>query len=285
MMRKFFSFAIVTAITCACAGFPFSDMIDDSAKYVTENHKDSFKKLKLESEDIHYLSLGDTTKNLVILIHGSPGSWKSFAHFFKDERLLKNFELVAFDRFGYGQNRPGEPFGSLDEQIKIPKLIIEKIRGDRKVIVVGHSYGGPVAVKLAMKYPELVDGLVLAAASVDPELEETKWYQHLAKLWGIRSLIPDDLDVCNREILQLKKELQEMDGNYSLITQPTYVLQGDIDDLVPVGNADYLRKKINPKNISIQIIQGGNHFIPWGYSKELIDAIFNVDALLAKREK
>ncbi|MEO0337262.1 MAG: alpha/beta hydrolase, partial [Pseudomonadota bacterium] len=137
-------------------------------------------------------------------------------------------------------------------------------------------YGGPVALKLAAEAPELISGLVLVAAAVDPELEEMKWYQHVAKVWGVRSLVPDDLDVCNREILLLKGELEKLEKVYSQISLPVEVIQGTSDKLVPKENVDYLKKHLRQENTNYTVQKGMRHFVPWAFPGLIEDAIVRI---------
>ena len=202
-------------LVSACTSFPYSSVIKESTKYVNTVLKKSFHTIKIsDTETAHYLSAGNINGPLVILIHGSPGSWGSFAHFYKDQDLLSKVQLITFDRFGYGKNRAGIPHLSLHDQSLIPRKLIEKYAQNRKTIILGHSYGGPVAAQVAISKPKEIHHLILVASSMDPELEKMKWYQHIAKLPLIRSLIPDVLDVVNREILGLKDELIKLEKSY-----------------------------------------------------------------------
>lgn len=264
----------------SCARFPYHGLIDKSSKYLLQEHKDKFFTIEIESEKYEYIRFENKTKPLLILIHGSPGSWSSFAHFFKNKRLLDNFEMITFSRLGYGRNKKGIPFKNLDDQIEIPLRLIKKFKNNRKVFVLGHSYGGPVAIKLGMEIPKLVDYLFLLAASVDPELEKMKWYQHVAKLWGIRSLIPDDLDVCNREILGLKKELIKMEKDYNKLHQKAVVFQGDEDNLVPWENINYLKKHYLQSDVRYITLKEGNHFLPWRNEKLITDLLLEYKNLI-----
>jgi pimeloyl-ACP methyl ester carboxylesterase len=98
----------------------------------------------------------------VLLIHGASsqvGVWEPSV-----VPLLKNrFRLVAYDRPGMGftRERPADAH-KLDVQAKVAAGVIEQSRLD-KPIVVGHSWGGAVALRLALDHPDLVAGLVLIA--------------------------------------------------------------------------------------------------------------------------
>ena len=258
----------------SCVGFPYSGVIEESRRYLVEEHPEAFH-VTSGKEKIHYFRRGNVKGPVVLFVHGSPGDWAANAHFFKNERLLKDFDLVAFDRFGYGLNRQGEPFAELQEQIVAPLAILQEIDvKERQVFVVGHSYGGPVAMKLAIVAKDQVDGLVLVAAAMDPELEAMKWYQHVAKLWGLRSLIPDDLDVCNREILGLKAELEKMQKDYpSLEGLRVEVIHGTEDVLVPVENVDYMKRHLAENSPNFHVIKGMKHFVPWAFPGLIEDSL------------
>jgi pimeloyl-ACP methyl ester carboxylesterase len=270
-------------VSLGCSRFPYTDLIEQSASFVKATYPDSFKSLIIDNENIHYISIEEPTedplKPLIIFIHGSPGSWKSFANFLKNKDLQSKFELIAFDRFGYKNNRDGVVTGRLADQALIPSSIINlkrKQNPKRKIIIVGHSYGGPVALKTALLNSRANISVVLVAASMDPKLEEELWYQSIAKLWGIRSLLPGPLDVVNREIIFLKSELKVLDKEYTNIDFPVIVIQGGEDMLVPRENIDYLKMKLNLNKTSYIEIDDMNHFIPWGHPQLIEDAILKL---------
>lgn len=264
-MKNFFKISPFIMLLISCSRFPYSGVISESKRWINETHPEYKTSIEFKEEKIHFLRYANPQKPILLLIHGSPGDWGSFAHFFKDESLKEDFEIITFSRLGFGNNRPGVPYGDLVDQILPAKLILEKFKNNRNVIVVGHSYGGPVAMKLAFEHKELVDGVLLAAASMDPELEEMKWYQHVAKVWPIRSLIPDILDVTNREILLLKDELIKMEKDYQSFNKPLYVLQGEIDVLVPKENVDYVIKHTELDESYVKRIKNARHFLPWAF--------------------
>ena len=273
---KLLFFVLTFLCLYSCSRFPYSGAIEESASFLKATYPKSFKSIDYQNEKIHYLSMGNPRGDLVVFIHGSPGSWKSFANFFKNERLLKQYQMITFDRFGFNQNRPGIPHGSLADQIIIPHEIVKHERGgdlSRSVIVVGHSYGGPVAVKYSLEYAREVSGLVLVAASVDPNLERDLWYQKIGAIWGIRSVIPSFLDVVNREIMALKKELVMMDSEYDKLNQPIYVIHGGLDKLVPKENVTYLQSRISHSKTAYKTLNNMKHFIPWAFPGLIEDGI------------
>jgi pimeloyl-ACP methyl ester carboxylesterase len=98
----------------------------------------------------------------VVLLHGQPGSgadWKQV-----EARLPPGLSVLAPDRPGYGvSRRPAGGFAAGARAL----LADMDARGIDQAVLVGHSYGGGVALAAARLAPERVAGLVLLA-SVGP---------------------------------------------------------------------------------------------------------------------
>lgn len=210
---------------------------------------------------------------LVIFVHGSPGGWDAFAHYLADEELQQTCRMVSVDRLGYGGSNQGKPEMSLAKQAAILKPIIAEKRKNQEVILVGHSYGGPTIARFAMDFPDMVDGLVFLAPSIDPTQEKVKWYQKVGAWKAIRWLLPNWLDVCNREILPLEKELTEMLPLWKNITCPVLFLHGKKDMLVPYQNAVFAQKQLAHVPFHLTTFPEENHFIVWTQFEEVKKAI------------
>ncbi len=180
---------------------------------------------------LHYARLSAPLPNAdtlptVLFIHGSPGSWDSFIRFFTDSLLYSRAQLVSADRPGFGKSDLGEPERSLRAQAANLAPLLRLGHARRKPILVGHSLGGPVAVRLAMDYPNDVGGLILVAPSIDPALEKFEWYRHVGNVFPFRQWLPTELDVSNQEILPLRDELTRMLPLWATIRVPVIVIQG-----------------------------------------------------------
>lgn len=98
----------------------------------------------------------------VLLIHGASSSLGVWAPTVVP--LLKDrFHMVGYDRPGLGNTeaRPDDA-DRLEVQARVAAGVIEQ-GGLRKPIVIAHSWGGAVALRLALDRPDLVGGLVLIA--------------------------------------------------------------------------------------------------------------------------
>ncbi len=100
---------------------------------------------------------------LVLFVHGQPGVGRDFDAV--AELLAPDHRLLAPDRPGYG-NHPA-PAADLEANAD---ALAELVRATQAgpAVVVGHSYGGGIAVLLAARHPTLVRGLVLAASIGGP---------------------------------------------------------------------------------------------------------------------
>ena len=100
--------------------------------------------------------------NPVLLIHGASsdmGVWSpTIVPMLKDR-----VHVVAYDRPGLGFTAERPPRAeTLEVQAKVAAEVIEQLKLS-KPIIVGHSWGGAVTLRLALDRPDLIGGLVLIA--------------------------------------------------------------------------------------------------------------------------
>jgi pimeloyl-ACP methyl ester carboxylesterase len=82
----------------------------------------------------------------------------------------KNYRVIVFDRPGFGHSdRPRNVIWTPVAQAELINSALHRL-GVSHAIVLGHSWGASVAVALALKYPKLVQGLVLASGYYYPTL-------------------------------------------------------------------------------------------------------------------
>jgi pimeloyl-ACP methyl ester carboxylesterase len=219
---------------------------------------------------IHYAQAGNNTKPLVLLVHGSPGSLSAFIDFLADTTLTNQLLVVTSDRPGFGHSNFGLAEPSLEKQAATLKPIIEKYKSNRPIILVGHSLGGPVIARMAIDYPDLVDGLILVAASIDPELEPNEtWFRAPLATPFLSWILPRSFRASNEEIYQLKPQLEEMLPRWKEIKCPVIVIHGKKDSLVPAGNADFAKKMLVNAPVEFILKEDMDHFVPWS-NPELI---------------
>ncbi|MQY28698.1 alpha/beta fold hydrolase [Nocardia aurantia] len=112
--------------------------------------------------DPHVSEAGPGTGPNLVLLHGIGGSADTFASQFAEwgDRL----RLLAWDAPGYARSADPEWPLSLDDYADLVAALIRERCGAAHVL--GMSWGGVIATRLALRHPELLRSLILGAASV-----------------------------------------------------------------------------------------------------------------------
>lgn len=140
--------------------------------------------VKLKEVKLHYVEAGDSSKPLVLLLHGFPEFWYSWRHQLK--HLKDDFRTVAVDMRGYGDS--DKPAGvrayTIEKLVDDIEELIQAL-GHSKCYLVAHDWGGIIAWNLALKSPSLIEKLIIINASHPVaffELIQTTWRQFM-KSW------------------------------------------------------------------------------------------------------
>lgn len=207
----------------------------------------------------------------IIFIHGSPGDWRSFARYL-DHPALQGFgPLLAADRPGFGGSGAGAVLPELRAQAAALAPLLDG--PGAPAIVVGHSLGGAVALRLAVDYPQSVRGVLLLAGSVAPQFEQPRWYNELARWRLLQPLIPDALLWSNRELYGLPQELQQLAQAWPQLRAPVYVVQGRKDALVDPRTADYLEQALAAAPHHVWRVADEGHFLLWTRPEIVVTAL------------
>jgi pimeloyl-ACP methyl ester carboxylesterase len=232
---------------------------------------------KVGFREMHYAKAGDDKKPLVLFLHGSPGSLSAFIDFLGDTSLLHHAMLVTADRPGFGYSNFGLAEPSLQKQGEFLKPILEEYKNNRPIILIGHSLAGPLIARMAMDYPDLVDGLIIVAGSIDPDLEPNEtWFRAPLATPFLSWILPRSFRASNEEIYKLKPQLEEMKPLWAKITCPVIVIQGDKDSLVSPRNADFAKRMLVNAKLDIVMVKDMNHFVPWSNPELIHDAILKM---------
>jgi pimeloyl-ACP methyl ester carboxylesterase len=259
----------------SCLSFKISQAELDK-KFAKSPVKPVLHDVANSERNIRYAEIGNDSLPVVIFIHGSPGSWSAWVDFFQDADLLKRVKMVAVDRPGFGDSGYGISEPSLEKQAIFLKPILEKYQKNRPMILVGHSLGGPMLARIAIDFPNLADGLIWVAPSIDPKLEKVLWYQKVGDWPIVRWALPGSIKASNQEILPLKAELEKMVPYWDKITQRSIYIHGTADFLVPVENTDFARKMLKSSKTDYVIVKEMSHFVPWEHPELIKNAIFKI---------
>ena len=231
-----------------------------------------------EGRKIRYVGTGDSPDATILFIHGAPGSLSYWRNYMTDSALLSRATMYAADRPGYGYSGLADPMPDLAQQAAAEKPILDSLhKAHHPIIVVGVSYGGPIACRFAMDYPNLVDGLVLVAPPIGPGREKIFWFTYLVETPFVHWFVPRILQTANKEKVYHKEELEKMLPLWGRIHVPVIYLQGDKDGLVDTSNASFAKEKLkNVPYLSIRMIPGRGHLIAFPEKARIEKAILEL---------
>ena len=151
-------------------------------------------------------------------------------------------------------------------------MMAEEIRwllniiGIKKAHFIGSSMGGRIAQVIAVKYPEMVNGLILTstAARVSPSMKtELEIALKTPELW--EEMLKESAVLFTQAYPPTRESFYrqfaatvEFDGKDQLskIKAPTLIINGTNDDTIPMGCTEELVKKIPDSKL---ILVEGNH--------------------------
>ncbi len=212
-------------------------------------------------QDIRYIKVGYDSLPKLICLHGSPSSLSAWRTVYTDSLFLKRYQVIAIDRPGYGYSGFGKVETSLQRQVDILQVLVDSLTGHNKAILVGSSYGGPVAVQLCMNNPDRISQLVLLSASIKPGSEKTYWVSYPMTAPLIKYLFPPTFVMSSVEKLGHTSQLQTL-NHWAAIRSAVLIIHGNRDQLVYYDNALYARNKlVNALNVKLVTMNGKGHSI------------------------
>ncbi|WP_040609164.1 alpha/beta fold hydrolase [Pseudooceanicola batsensis] len=133
----------------------------------------------VEGHPVHYIQRGSGPD--LVLIHGASGNTRDFT-FSLIERLEDRYRVTAFDRPGLGHTpRLARRGVTLGDQADLLVAAADRL-GLEKPVVLGHSFGGAVAMAWAVRHPEAARAVVdLSGATYPWPGELDRFYATLAR--------------------------------------------------------------------------------------------------------
>lgn len=118
------------------------------------------------------INFSDSKKGkTIVLLHGYLENltiWNNLS-----EKLSKQFRVIAIDLPGHGKTPCIGYIHSMEFMAQCIKRVIDLLH-IKKIILVGHSMGGYVALAFAELFPERLSGLCLFHSTAMPDSEERK---------------------------------------------------------------------------------------------------------------
>jgi pimeloyl-ACP methyl ester carboxylesterase len=217
---------------------------------------------------LHIEQLGSGPR--VIMIHGGEEAGGAVA-FANQTPLAKSFTLLLPDLPGHGKTPAQGPANPDLDASLIAELLTEKTH------LVGHSYGGSVALRAAVKRPEMIRSLTLVEPSAmdiaaqDPEV--MKLFMELVQAVQIPDL--RERAIAFGEVLGIHKDWPNpLNENYRLMSENLPNLLKPNPNAVPTRE---LVNKVVAAGIPSLVISGG-HRVAWEHICDIL-----AEALHAER--
>ncbi len=139
---------------CQGCGYP---VISDGHRVYSPPRTGVDRFIVVDGHTVHYVEAGSGSP--VLLIPGAFCTYRVWDRMIP--YLSENYRVLALDYLGVGDSdKPAEGFRyTVEEQADIVSGVIRGL-GFRKVRVIGASYGSMIALNMAARYPELVEGVV-----------------------------------------------------------------------------------------------------------------------------
>jgi pimeloyl-ACP methyl ester carboxylesterase len=128
---------------------------------------------------------------LILLAHCSTGSgaqWKALS-----ARLATRFRLIAPDHVGYGRtsSHSGPP-PVMEQEIAIMRALLDIAGGS--VHLIGHSYGGSILARVAVRAPERICSLVLIEPTLFYLLQQSGRVAEHAEIQAVADRVIQSVD-------------------------------------------------------------------------------------------
>ncbi|MFH1838245.1 MAG: alpha/beta hydrolase [Candidatus Kuenenbacteria bacterium] len=244
-------------------------------------------KVIIKNIAIEYLDDGDGP--IMLFLHG----WKDNLHTFDSliHILSKQWRIIRVDLPGFGNSELLQKVWNLDEYIQFVKDFIDKLNIKIDVLV-GHSFGGRIAIKgVATKILNPKKLILIASAGIaKTHTIRNCFFYIFAKAGKLITLIPPFIFWRK----QLRRKLYNVAGSdylksgllkntflniikedlsiwASKIIIPSLLIWGDQDTETPLNDGKYLSKII--PHSQLQIIVNANHFVHQENSQKVAELI------------
>jgi len=152
-----------------------------AARNVGETYPPQGAFIEVDGVSLHYRATGPSDAPAVLILHGASANLQE--PFTALDGHLEDRRAIYLDRPGLGwSERPGGAW-TPEREAELIAAFLGAIGAD-KPVVIGHSWGGAIALRLAIDHPDALTGLVLVAPAARAWVGEAAWYNR-ATHWPV----------------------------------------------------------------------------------------------------
>lgn len=215
-------------------------------------------------------------KHDLVLLHGWGKQGGDYSELIG--LLEERFAVYAPDLPGFGAEPLKRPM-DLNDYAKWLMSRLSKKKINRPILV-GHSFGGRVAIEMAVLYPMLIDKLILVdSGGIERKTAGIKFLRVLSGLspnWLKKLLLPyfgsNDYLKSSGALRETLKRVVAKNLEFDLpkVKVPTFIVWGRDDHTTPLWQGELMHKLI-PGSRMLTI--AGDHGIPYREAAEVAKAI------------
>jgi len=176
----------------------------------------SFLDIKLNGINQKILVQSNDLKNPVLLwLHGGPGTSEMFINHYCMNKVLDYFTIVHWDQRGtalsYNKNIKSKDISFdkiLDDAAKLTEILKQKYK-QKKIFIIGHSFGSVLGIHLINKYPDNYYAYVGIGQVVDENKSQEITYD-----WFIKKLKENNDNAELSKLRKAKKVSRELIDKY-----------------------------------------------------------------------
>ncbi len=201
----------------------------------------------------------------ILILHGWGSSQKKWDKV-KEILIQQGIKVLLPDLPGFGENPPPKVPWGVDDYVEWVKNYSKNFA---PFFLLGHSFGGRLAIKFALKYPEKILGLILAGVpaikskrpsnlanfviKILSKFSFLPFYQFLRKIFYLYFLRKTDYFQINGVMKETFKKIigEDLSSHLPLIKTKTLILWGEKDDYVPKRVAFLIKEKIPDSKLMI----------------------------------
>ena len=219
----------------------------------------------------------------IIILHGwqsSKEKWQKVKQEIEQyyENTSRNIKIIVPDLPGFKKETKLDRIWNLDDYVEWFKNFSSEV--SEPFFLLGHSFGGRIAIKFAQKYPEKLKGLILvSSAGIKPKKRLYLYLISAVAKFGRRfSFLPfysfsreffykyilRKTDYIKAEKLSYLKETfkkvieEDLFPYLSQIKIPCLIIWGEKDKMTPISDAYLMNKKI--PNSQLEVLKNIGHF-------------------------
>ena len=247
---------------------------DDSILNSINNLGHKFELIHAEYQGVKYryavTKNFDQTKPTITLIHGAIGSISTFEKYTKSINS-DTANIVIFDRPNYGNDFNDNYDHTIEFEARLTNDLTANFWSEDSNIVLGFSYGGPIALFAHALRP--YDSIILVSPAIDPDNEVVPPPIYFYKWKLTRPLVPAVWKEASKEKLSHVKDLNQHIDLWKNITGNIIHIHGTGDIIAPYKNVEFLKRLIDSRYYNHIPIQGGGHGSLWDESEYITDII------------